>query len=1026
MCGALLAAVSWNSAAWAATNPVVTGEARFTVVTPECIRIEYAPGGKFLDDRSLFAVERKARYDGFKLSKSGASETIDTGAIRLTYTPDGKPLGPSNLSAKIKTDKGYAAWTPGAANPGNLGGTVTTLDGAKGPVDIGKGLLSRDGWYVIDDSRTPLLTSDWVRSRPQDAGSDWYLFGYGSDYKGALKSLVTIGGAAPMPRRYAMGLWYSRYWPFSSDEYHSVVQEYAQHDFPLDNIVMDMDWHRDGWTGWSWNNKLISDPKALLAWFHQQGLHVTLNMHPADGVAPHEDQYAPFMKALGEDPAAGKNLPFDAGSKPYMDAFFSQVLAPLENDGVDFWWLDWQQYRYTRSIPDLTNLFWMNQLLYDRTELSGARGISLSRWAGWGDHRHPIQFSGDADAGWAMLGFEVPFTSTAGNVGCYYWSHDIGGHNGGRNEESYTRWCQFGATTATIRSHSSRDASTDRRPWNYPKWAEDSMRVSFHLRSQLLPYIYSSAHETYATGVSLNRPLYLEYPGEYQAYRNGQEYLLGANILTAPIAMPGVGPGRVGRQAVWFPKGSAWYNTFTGEKYAGNTEQMVSADINEFPLYARGGVPLPMQPYAARPATTALDNLRVRCYPGENGKTGSYTFYEDDGESQKYTAGAYSVTPLTYVRHGGQVTVTIGAAKGQYAGQVAQRGYTVELPNTDKAMEARVDGQPAVVSYDPALCVTRISVPARSLRKPVKIEVQAAEADAGVLSARAQNRRLAGIAGDAAQGKNWKQVLADSSDLTDAQKEALLALGGVALVRQYEDTAFSGERGWHFYGGDGVIQGNAANLSDPRLTPKLGDGLAKATLEVKIPHDHGVDIADMEKSVIASGAFVETPGVKRSNPRVTFQIDGHDYALPLSAPIGGADNVALQAHAVASSSENGHTPAAAIDGIAEGYPINPAAEWSTGEETTGATLTLTWDTPQAINQIALYDRPNTVDQVTSGVITFSDGSTLDVGALPDDGSTPLSLSFPAKTITSLTFKVTGVKESTEHTGLAEIVVRRAK
>ena len=1024
LCGMLLTA-GVQGGAHAAPNPVVDGEARFTVITPQCIRIEYAPDGKFVDDRSIFAVERGARYSRFQISKSGAAETIDTGAIRLTYTPDGKPLSAGNLAAKIKMDNGYADWTPGAPNPGNLGGTIRTLDGVKGPVDLGQGLLSRDGWAVIDDSRSPLLTSDWVRSRPQEDGTDWYLFGYGSNYKAALRSLVTIGGAAPLPRRYAMGIWYSRYWPFSADDYHAVVQEYAAHDFPMDNIVMDMDWHRDGWTGWSWNNKLIPDPPALLSWFHQQGLHVTLNMHPADGVAPYEDRYAPFMRAMGEDPAAQKNLPFDAGSKKYMDAFFTQVLAPLENDGVDFWWLDWQQYPFTRSVPDLTNLFWMNELLYKRTEHAGERGVSLSRWAGWGDHRHPIQFSGDADAGWSMLGFEVPFTSTAGNVGCYYWSHDIGGHNGGRNEESYTRWCQFGATTAALRSHSSRDAATDRRPWNYPKWAEVSMRVSFHLRSQLLPYIYSSARRTNTDGVSLDRPLYLEYPRDENAYHNGQEYLLGDNLLVAPIAMPGVGPGRVGRQTAWFPKGSTWYNTFTGEKYEGGSERVVSADINEFPLYARGGVPIPMQPYQARPATAPLANLRVRCYPGEDGKTGSYTLYEDDGSSQKYADGAYATTPLMYVRHGDRVTVTVGAAKGHYQGQPARRAYTIELPNTLKATAATVDGKPVNVSYDPALCVTRISVPARPIGLPVQIDVQAAAADANTLSVQAQNRRLAGIAGDAARGKSWRQVLATQADLTDAQKEALLALGGVALVHQYATPDFQGDRSWYFYGGDGAIEDNAVRLSDASLTPKAGGPAAPAT-PIETPRGRRLNVADTEKSLIGAGVVVATPGVTRSQPRFAFQIDGHDYELPVSAPIDSADNVALHAHAAASSSEDGHTAAAAIDGVAEGYPANPAAEWSTGGDGVGDTLTLTWDTPQTVDQIALYDRPNTTDQVTAGVITFSNGSTLDVGALPDDGSAPLSLSFPAKTITSLTFKITSVKRDTQHSGLAEIVVRRAK
>ena len=539
----------------AAPNPIVVGFARFTVITPQCIRLEYASDGAFVDAPSLFAANRAARFNGFHLAQTDHSTMIDTGAIRLTYTPNGLSFSGSNLRAEIKKGVQAVAWAPGASNPGNLGGTIRTLDGADGPEDLGQGVLSRDGWYLLDDSRSDLLTTDWVQARLQTAGTDWYLFGYGNDYRAALKSLTAIGGPVPLPRRYALGVWYSRYWPFSSDDYRQIVREYGQHDFPLDNMVLDMDWHEDGWTGWSWNRKLLPDAEALLPWLHSQGLHVTLNLHPADGVAPHEDQYAAFMQALGADPATKQTIPFDAGSKKYMDALFGTVFAPLEKDGVDFWWLDWQQYPDTRSIPDLTNLFWLNTLLYEHTAQGRQRGMSFSRWAGWGDHRHPIHFSGDASTSFAMLAFEVPFTSTAGNVGCFFWSHDIGGHNRGRNEESYTRWCQFGATSPVLRSHSTRDAQMDRRPWTYPPWAEDSMRVSFHLRSELFPYLYTSAAQSARDTVPLDRPLYFDNPREENAYHNAQEFLLGDNLLVAPIVTAGVGPGRVASQTGLVPVG---------------------------------------------------------------------------------------------------------------------------------------------------------------------------------------------------------------------------------------------------------------------------------------------------------------------------------------------------------------------------------------------------------------------------------------------------------------------------------------
>ena len=133
-------------------------------------------------------------------------------------------------------------WRPGERNRKNLGGTIRTLDGVKGPVDLGEGVLSRDGWYLLDDSQTPLLTSDWVRERPGNGNTDWYFSATGPITRRRLKALTRIGGAVPLPRKYVLGAWYSRYWPYTSQDYREIVEGVRQHDFPLDVIVMDMDW----------------------------------------------------------------------------------------------------------------------------------------------------------------------------------------------------------------------------------------------------------------------------------------------------------------------------------------------------------------------------------------------------------------------------------------------------------------------------------------------------------------------------------------------------------------------------------------------------------------------------------------------------------------------------------------------------------------------------------------------------------------------------------------------------------------
>ncbi|RYX80831.1 DUF5110 domain-containing protein [bacterium] len=961
--------------AQAAQNPVVIGQARFSVLTPNCIRIEYAGDGKFIDTPSLFAANRKARFDGFKLEKSGNATVIDTGSIRLSYSPDGKPLSASNLSASIKNgNTNGIRWTPGARNRGNLGGTTRTLDGVGGPVDLGQGVVSRDGWYLLDDSTAPLLVGDWVAARPKTAGKDWYLFGYGTNYRAALKSLTTVGGDIPLPRKNALGVYYSRYWAYSSDDFRNIVKEYKQHDFPVDNMVLDMDWHRDGWTGWSWNRKLLPDAAKLMSDLHAEGLQTTLNLHPADGVGPQEDGYNAFMKEMGQ-PADGKTIPFDAGSQKYMDALSTNILEPLHKDGVDFWWLDWQQYPNTRSIPEISNLWWLNELLFRDTTRDNRRGISLSRWAGWGDHRHPIHFSGDADSGWRMLAFEVPYTSTAGNVGCFFWSHDIGGHQGGRNEESYTRWSQFGALSAALRPHSTRDIATDRRPWTYPKWAEDSMRISFHLRSQLFPYIYSSVAQSTRESVPLTRPMYIDYPTQEASYHNAQQYLFGDNLLVAPIAMPGVGPQRIAHQAVWFPADSDWFNVMTGEKYQGDSQALVAADINEMPLFARGGVPVPMQPYTPRMTTAALSTLRLRVYPGAEGQTGRTSLYEDDGDSNSYKTGALATTPLSYTRRGNQVQVTVGATTGKFKGQLAQRAYQIELGGTQRATSATLDGKALSVSYDAATATNTITVPARAITRATTVTVTVADADFEKLRQVAAARRMGGLTGRDFAPQPLRSLVksALSSQLTTAERTEALAVVGVGIV-------------------------------------SLNQSPVMATGDVR-------DVVFAPEGIVDDAPRVET--ISRS--KASFSIDGERLNLP---EIFGPDDIAPQATVTVSGLEGGYGFAGATDKVLGGYPNDRGAEWSANQKE-GATIRLTWKTPQSINRIALYDRPNTNDNLLRSQLTFSDGTTIQVGPLPNDGDLPAEVRFPAKTIEWVEWKALEMTPSSEHAGLSEIAVFRA-
>ena len=135
------------------TNPLIVGRCtRFTVIHPNCIRIESNATGKFIDHPSLFAIHRDARCTDFQVTEAGNEIVIDTGAIRLHYRPDGRAVGPRNLSAQIRHGSQWVNWRPGQRNRANLGGTAETLDGWVGARALEPGLLSRDGWFLLDDS----------------------------------------------------------------------------------------------------------------------------------------------------------------------------------------------------------------------------------------------------------------------------------------------------------------------------------------------------------------------------------------------------------------------------------------------------------------------------------------------------------------------------------------------------------------------------------------------------------------------------------------------------------------------------------------------------------------------------------------------------------------------------------------------------------------------------------------------------------------------------------------------------------
>lgn len=730
------AGVFLGSSAFA--NPVVIDNCRFTFITENLVRLEYANEGKFLDDKTLFAYDRSHLLKDVKVEKKENNRyTLSTPAMRLEFHNDGFPFGQKNLNAYFTHEGKQKHWYMASRQNRNLRGAITTLDEVRGPVPLQEGLLSRDGWYVINDSNKEVLQNNWISLRDKDHVQDIYLFVYGHDYKAALKSLRAISGPAPMTRKYVHGSWYCRWWEYTAEDYRKLVQEYKDHDFPLDIMVFDMAWHttktakvgtghagNHGWTGYSWNRELIPDPTGLIDEFKKDDIAVVLNEHPHDGIREHEDMYEGFMKELGLEPGAGKNVVFDAGSKKYMDAFMKHAHSESDNMGVAFWWLDWQQdyvYPIVRGT-NMKHLDWLNEIYFNYSKQGNLRGAGFSRWAGWGDHRHPIQFSGDAVGNWDVLKFEIELTATSGNAGCFFWAHDLGGFYGGKDSELMARWIQFGLLNSSLRLHSVGDP--DRRPWAWGEQAENSMRIIYHLRSRIMPYIYSSVRQCHTDMLPLNRAMYIEHPEEEEAYKNPQQFLFGDLLLGAPITSPGKGDNKIAEQKVWLPAGDVWYQFFSHKKYEGGQNITESCDLNSFPLYIKGGYPFPMQPYTPRMASAPLDTLVIRCYPGQEGDNNSFTLYEDDGMSRDYEQGKFSTTKMEYSLKNGVTEITVHPAEGSYTGQVETRAYRFELPALEKKETITVNGKPITASEDKETSGLVIEVPAIKIGEKIVLRIK--------------------------------------------------------------------------------------------------------------------------------------------------------------------------------------------------------------------------------------------------------------------------------------------------------------
>ncbi len=491
----------------------VVGNVRVQLYSPSALRIEQAVLGAFCDKNTI-AVTNRSNWAGVQVTR-----TVENGTIRLitdTYTVSIPEGATSAKDVKVTAPDGDSLWNTRLSST-----AIATLpEPAK----------TRRYWAFNDCPRVTVPENGFteVYADTENNGftieqdvADYYIliceenpFTLRSDYN-------RLVGACDMVTVKALGLWFSRFYAYKDVELLRLVSDYRRRGYPIDYVVCDTDWRVGSSTGYDINTQYFPDMEDFLSQMHEKNIQIAFNDHVRDN---------------NNSLLSAEQL-----------TWFNQNLTNILELGLDTWWYD-RNWHYTLKSPFAEiNQDMLGQMMYQsimdaHNAPLNKRTVMLSNYytdvhsrltlpAYIGTHRYSVQWSGDITP--AVLPNELEnmvmlgaLTSTA------YISSDIGGHFDSPTNGMFVRWTQYGALSPIMRYHSS---SADRSPWKYGEVADEVANTYINMRYRLMPVFYTLAHENYADGLPMARRLDFYYP-QYEESRLNNQYLLGEDILVAPIA----------------------------------------------------------------------------------------------------------------------------------------------------------------------------------------------------------------------------------------------------------------------------------------------------------------------------------------------------------------------------------------------------------------------------------------------------------------------------------------------------------
>ncbi|MFE0924869.1 alpha-xylosidase [Streptomyces mutabilis] len=465
-----------------------------------------------------------------------------------------------------------------------------------------------------------------VQFSVEDQTLEYYVVA-GPTPKDVLTRYTALTGRPALPPAWSFGLWLTTSFTTSYDEHTvtSFVDGMAERGIPLTVFHFDCFWMREyQWCDFRWDPDVFPDPDGMLARLKAKGLRISVWINP----------YIAQKSPLFDEAAALGHLVrrpngdvwqwdlWQAGmglvdfTSPAARDWYAGKLKPLLDQGVDCFKTDFGERVPTDVVwhdgsdPErmhnyYTHLF--NRTVFELLEKERGQGeaVLFARSATAGGQQYPVHWGGDC---WSS--FEAMAESLRGGLslslsGFGFWSHDIGGFEGTPDEAVFKRWLAFGLLSSHSRLHGS---SSYRVPWEFGEEAVDVARRFTLLKHRLMPYLYGVAAEAHRTGVPMMRPMVLEYPNDPGCRTLDRQYMLGSDLLVAPVFTED------GEVEVYLPEGT-WTHLLTGERVTGPAWRTERHGYDSLPLYVREGAVLPLAADDSRPDGDWLDAPTLLVHP---------------------------------------------------------------------------------------------------------------------------------------------------------------------------------------------------------------------------------------------------------------------------------------------------------------------------------------------------------------------------------------------------------------------------